>query len=45
MVVKSAKPVTFIIDSLPDACEEITKQLFGSTMARTFGKQKKWNDF
>jgi hypothetical protein len=40
-VVKSAKPQTFTVDSLPDACEEITKQLFGSAMARTFGKPKK----
>jgi hypothetical protein len=40
-VVKSAKPLTFIVDNLSDACEEITKQLFGSAMARTFGRPKK----
>jgi hypothetical protein len=40
-VAKSAKPVTFTVDSLPEACEEVTKQLFGSALSRTFGKPKK----
>jgi curli biogenesis system outer membrane secretion channel CsgG len=40
-VIKSAKPLTFTVDNLSDACENITKQLFGSDMARTFGKPKK----
>jgi hypothetical protein len=40
-VLKSAKPVTFITENLPDACEDVTKQLFGSVMARTFGKPKR----
>ncbi|MDR1348626.1 MAG: hypothetical protein LBJ63_09440 [Prevotellaceae bacterium] len=40
-VVRSAKPLTFTVDDLSDACEEITKQLFGSAMARSFEKPKK----
>jgi hypothetical protein len=40
-VTKSAKPVTFIAENLSEACEDVTKQLFGSTMARSFGKPKR----
>jgi hypothetical protein len=39
-VTKSSKPFTFSPDDLSDVCEDVTKQLFGSTMARTFGKPK-----
>jgi hypothetical protein len=40
-VIKSAKPITFITENLSEACEEVTKQLFGNAMARSFGKPKK----
>jgi hypothetical protein len=39
-VTKSAKPVSFTMEKLSETCEDITRQLFGSAMARTFGKPK-----
>ncbi|GHT44471.1 hypothetical protein AGMMS49965_20190 [Bacteroidia bacterium] len=39
-VIKSSKPFPFTMESVSDVCEDVTKQLFGSTMARTFGKPK-----
>ncbi|KAA6303490.1 MAG: hypothetical protein EZS26_000041 [Candidatus Ordinivivax streblomastigis] len=39
-VTKSSKPFPFSMADLSEVCEDVTKQLFGSTMARTFGKPK-----
>ncbi|GHT03850.1 hypothetical protein AGMMS49525_09560 [Bacteroidia bacterium] len=43
-VTKSSKPFPFSMDDLSDVCEDVTKQMFGSTMARTFGKPKAINN-